>query len=113
VGTSLLVDVAVTAIVWGVVFMIAAWLASDGIRAKAARKVLAPTLRDSPGVVYGGFAAAMLLYFAWAPTHGLRAVLTVLALTALGVAGIGALRRQAAEEFPPERGGLLSRRQGP
>jgi len=42
----------------------------------------------------------LLLYFAFAPTHGLRALLTVLLLAGLAAAGINALRRQAAAESP-------------
>lgn len=100
IGTSLLVGLAITVIVFGVVFLIASWLGSTASSAKKARKFLAPTLRESPGLVYGVVGLAIFVYFLLAPTHGLRAVLTALLLLTLAWAGVAALRRQAAEEFP-------------
>jgi hypothetical protein len=100
IGTSLLLSIAITVIVFGVVFVIASWLGSEASSAKKARKFLAPTLRESPGLVYGVVGLAIFIYFLLAPTHGLRAVLTALVLLALAWFGVAALRRQAAEEFP-------------
>ena len=98
VGTSLLTSIATTAIVYGVLFVIAGWLGSATSSARSARKLLAPVLRDHAALVSGLLAAAALLYFAFAPTHGLRALLTVLLLAGLAAAGINALRQQAAAE---------------
>jgi hypothetical protein len=100
IGTSLLVGIAITVIAFGVVFVIASWLGSEASSAKKARKFLAPTLRESPGLVYGGVGLAIFIYFLLAPTHGLRAALTALALLALAWFGVTALRHQAADEFP-------------
>ena len=100
IGTSLLKSIAWTVIAYGVLFSAAAWLGSSTASARRVRGVLAPTLRDRPGLVYGGLAVAALLYFALAPTHGLRVLLTVVLLAALAAFGIQALRRQAAEESP-------------
>ena len=101
IGTSLLKSIAWTVIAYGVLFTIAAWLGSDTASARKVRGALAPILRDQPGLVYGALVVVALLYFALAPTHGLRALLTVCILTALAAFGIRELRRQAAEESRP------------
>jgi hypothetical protein len=100
ISTSLLTSIATTVIVFGALFVVAAWLASPRPSAALARRALAPTLRNRPGWAYGAVVAAALIYFSLAPTHGLRALLTVCLLAALALAGVAALRRQAAEEFP-------------
>jgi hypothetical protein len=105
IGTSLETSIAKTAIVYGVLFAVAAWLASDTASGRAVRRRLAPTLRERPGFVYGLLVAVALVYLALAPTHGLRALLTILFLAALGALGIAALRRQSAEEFPEDSRG--------
>jgi hypothetical protein len=100
IGTSLMRGIAFTVIIYGVLFGIAALLGSETRSARAVRKRLAPTLRDRPGLVYGLLAIAALVYLALAPTHGLRALLTLAILVAIAAFGIAALRRQTAEEFP-------------
>jgi hypothetical protein len=100
IGTSLMTSIATTVIVYGVLFVIAGWLASATSSARWARKQLAPVLRDHAILVYGLLVAAALIYFAFAPTHGLRAVLTLLILAGLAAAGINALRKQTDAEFP-------------
>ncbi len=100
IGTSLMTSIATTVIVYGALFVIAGWLGSAASSARSARKLLAPMLRDHVALVYGLLAAAALIYFAFAPTHGLRALLTVLILAGLAAAGIYALRNQTASENP-------------
>ena len=100
IGTSLMVGIATTVIVYGVLFAIASWLASETGSAKWARRQLAPVLRDSPALVYGALALGLLIYFAFAPTHGLRAILVLLLLAAFGAFGINELRKKTAAEFP-------------
>jgi hypothetical protein len=103
IGTTLMRGIATTVIAYAVLFMIAAWLGSATKSARKARGVLAPILREYPGWCYGALVLAALIYFAFAPTHGLRAVLTLTLLTGLAAFGLAALRRQTAEEFPPPR----------
>jgi hypothetical protein len=100
IGTSLMTSIATTVIIYGVLFVIAGWLASATSSARWARKQLAPVLRDHAALVYGLLAAAALIYFAFAPTHGLRAILTLLILAGLAAFGITALRKQTDAEFP-------------
>lgn len=100
IGTSLLKSIAWTVIAYGLLFAVAAWLGSQARGAYSVRKLLAPALRDHPGLVYGAVAVAALVYLALAPTHGLRALLTLAVLAGLAAFGVSALRRQTAEEFP-------------
>ena len=105
IGTSLMTSIATTVIVYGVLFLIASWLVSSTASGRWARRALAPWLRDHPVWVYSLLVAVALVYFALAPTHALRAALTLVLLTALAIAGLTALRRQAAAEFPDARAG--------
>ena len=100
IATSLLTSIATTVIVYGALFVVAAWLGSSFASARVTRGVLAPALRDHVGWFYGLVGFAGLLYFALAPTHGIRALLTLAALVALAAAGVVALRRMTAREFP-------------
>ncbi len=105
IGTGLLTSLATTVIVYGALFVVASWLASPTASGRWARRELAPWLRDHPGWAYGLLIAAALVYFALAPTHGLRVALTLLLLMAFAVAGLTALRRQTAQEFPNAQSG--------
>ena len=105
IGTSLMTSIAKTVIVYGVLFVLASWVASPTSSGAAIRRSLTPTLRDRPVLTCGALVAAALIYFALAPTHGARALLTVAILLALAIFGITALRRQAMEEFPDARPG--------
>lgn len=107
IATSLLTSIATTAIVYGIVLMVAAWLGSGAVGAAGTRRLMAPTLREHPAFIYGLVVVAGLVYFALAPTHGLRALLTVALLIGAGLAGAVALRRKAAAEFPDEQGGRM------
>lgn len=100
IGTSLLVGIATTVIAYGVVFAIASWFASETASAKWTRRQLAPALRDSPWLVYGTLALILLIYFGFAPTHGLRAILILVLLGGFGAFGINELRKKTAAEFP-------------
>jgi uncharacterized membrane protein YqjE len=109
ISTSLLTSIATTVIVFGALFVLASWLASPRPSAMMARGALAPTLERHSTWAYGVVVTAALVYFALAPTHGLRALLTVGLLLALALAGVAALRRQAAEEFPDAQPGSAMR----
>jgi hypothetical protein len=86
----------------GLAFVGAGLLAGPGRRAIALRRLLAPYLRDQPVVVYGVVAVVFLLWLAFFPgITNLGQVLVIVALLALAVVGVEALRRQTAQEFPP------------
>lgn len=105
IGTSLLVDVAVATIAYGALIVAGAWLAGPTGVATAARRGMAPYLRDWR-IAYGAVAAIVLLVLLWGPTEGTRRLLPALVLVALFVAGVELLRRQTVSEFPDAvRGG--------
>lgn len=111
-GTSLLVEAATAAIGYGVVIVLAAWLAGRTRAAVATRRVLAPYLRE-PGYAYGAVALIVLLVLVWAPTPATRRVVPSLILIGLLIIGMEALRRLTKREFPdasqPQLGMALRR----
>jgi len=109
IGTSLLENVATASIVYGVVVVIAAWLAGPMRLATGVREALAPYLRDWR-IAYGATALALLLLFLWGPTEGTRRPLPALLLAVLVLGGVEALRRQVRREFPAAERGAGARR---
>jgi hypothetical protein len=99
IGTSLLVEAAVATIAYGVVTVVAAWLAGPTSAAVATRRTLAPYLRE-PGYAYGALALLIALIIWWGPTPATRLVIPMLFLIALLALGTEVLRRQTAREFP-------------
>ena len=85
--------------------MLAAWLAGPQRLAVDARRQLAPCLREHPGLAYGVVAAVWVLIIAWGPIPATRSPIPVLAMVGVSIAGVEALRRQTATEFPPARSG--------
>jgi Short C-terminal domain len=100
IGTSLMVSIATTVIIAGVLLLIAGWLASPTRGANATRRYLAPTLRLHAGYVYAGLAILVGFYFLSAPSQGLRSFVTTLLIAAMAAFGIHELRKQTEEEFP-------------
>ena len=100
IGTSLLHSIAITVIIYGVLFVLAAFLASPSGYAVGVRRALAPTLRDRRELVWSIYGAASLVGLILWPPDGIRQlVLTVLLIAIAGV-GIEALRRKTLVEFP-------------
>jgi Short C-terminal domain len=100
IGTSLMVSIAITVIIVGILFAAAGWLASPTPGARTTRRYIAPTLRLHSTYVYTGLALLVCFYFLTGPTQGLRALLTTLIVAGMAAFGIHELRRQTAEEFP-------------
>ncbi len=100
IGTSLMVSIATTVIIVGVLFLAAGWLASPTRAAGALRRTIAPALRDYAPWVYAGVGIVFLLYLLSAPNIGLRSFLTTLVVAAMTAFGVHELRRQTEEEFP-------------
>lgn len=103
IGTSLLYDIAVAMVAYGVLIVFAAWLAGPTRSAVAVRRALAPELRHRPFVVYGALAIVYLLVLAWGPTQATRAPVGIVGIAILLVLGVELLRRQTAREFPDAR----------
>ena len=72
IGTSLLRDIAVAMIAYGIVIVASAWLAGPTRPATEIRKALAPSLRDSPAVAYSTVGGLLLLLVLIGPTPAFR-----------------------------------------
>ena len=100
IATSLLYDLAIAMIVYGLVVVAAAWLGGRTRPATAIRKALAPSLRDSPAVAYLAVGGVLALAVLWGPTPALRNIWWILLFAVLLALGITMLRRETAIEFP-------------
>jgi len=99
IGTSLLVTVAVSAISFGILVVIAAWIAGPTKAATRLRREAAPHLRE-PGPTYGAVALVFLALVLWAPVVAFQKPIGMVLLAVLMVLGTEVLRRQTAAEFP-------------
>jgi hypothetical protein len=99
ISTSLFQQAAVSTVGYGLVILLAAWLAGPGRVAVSARTGLAPWLREAR-FAYGGLGVIVLLVLAWGPTPATRKILPVLIMIGLLVLGVEVLRRQTAREHP-------------
>jgi Short C-terminal domain len=100
IATGLLREAAYATIFYGAVMVIGAWLAGPMGWAVATRRALAPYLRE-PAIAYGALAVLLAIVILWwAPTPAMHNPVTALVLAALSAAGLEAIRRQTAREFP-------------
>lgn len=100
IGTSLLVTVAVSAITFGILVVIAAWIAGPTRLARRLREEAAPYLRERPGTTYAVVGLVFLILVLWAPVVAFHKPVGLILLAALMVLGTEMLRRQTALEFP-------------
>jgi hypothetical protein len=100
IGTSLLRTVAVSAISFGILVVIAAWLAGPTRLATNLRREVAPYLRERPSSAYVVIAFVYLALILWAPVAAFQKAIGLILLAVLMVVGTEALRRQTAAEFP-------------
>jgi hypothetical protein len=100
IGTSLLVTVAVSAFTFGILVVIAAWIAGPTRIASRLREEAAPYLREQPGTTYAVVGLVFLILVLWAPVVAFHKPLGLILLAALMVLGTEMLRRQTALEFP-------------
>lgn len=110
IGTSLLVTVAVSAITFGILVVIAAWIAGPTRIARSLREEAAPYLRERRGTTYVVVGLVFLILVLWAPVVAFHKPIGLILLAALMILGTEALRRQAAMEFPDARFGGLGER---
>lgn len=100
IATSLLQSIATSVVIFGIGFVIAAFLASPARAAMSIRRACAPTLRDRPGIVWSVFAAlALLAVIIWPPSGARQLVFTLLLIT-LAAVWLEAVRRKTGREFP-------------
>jgi hypothetical protein len=99
ISTSLLLETGQSIIGYGILIVIASWLAGPGRRATQIRSAIAPHFRE-PSYAYGGLAALLALLFWWDPFVATHRLVPSLILIGLAVLGTEVLRRQVAREFP-------------
>jgi hypothetical protein len=99
IGTSLLKDTGQSLIAYGIVIVIAAWLAGPGALATSIRRGLTPYLRR-PAYAFGGLAVLLVLLFWWNPVTATDRIVPSLILIVFAAVGVEALRRQVIREFP-------------
>jgi MFS superfamily sulfate permease-like transporter len=105
----LLYDIAAAVVVYGLVLVVATWVAGHTRPAKALRRALAPTLRDRPAVAYIAVYAVLLLVIIWGPTPATRQLPYIILFIVLLAVGVAALSRQTAQEFPEAQAGDTAR----
>jgi hypothetical protein len=100
IGTSLLYDVAVAMVLYGLVLVAAAWLTGSTRPAIWLRRAAAPWLREHVTGSYVAAGVLLLLIVFWGPTPATRQILPVLGFAALAALGVTVLRRETELEFP-------------
>jgi hypothetical protein len=105
IGTALLSSVAMTAVIYGLLFVVAAYLDSPTRSAVGIRRALAPVLRDRPGLVWTMFGAVAFFALIIWPPPGTRQLVLELVLIVLAGFGLEALKRKTEREFPGARKG--------
>jgi hypothetical protein len=109
IGTSLLVTVAASAIAFGVLVFLGAWLAGPTKLATDLRRTAAPYLRSQPGASAVVALAVFIALIAWAPVAAFHKPLGFLLFAVLFAAGAEVLRRQTLHEFSDGPGGAGDR----
>ncbi len=104
IGTSLLQSIAIEAVIYGVLFVVASYLASPTPSAIGVRRTLAPTLRERSGIVWSVFAAVALIALIVWPPSGTRQLVLSLVLIALAAASLWELHKRTEREFPDAKG---------
>jgi hypothetical protein len=100
IATSMLTEVAGAVILIGAVIIAAGWLAGQARYAVAARRWLAPYMRNYPVAVFGVAGAVLVLVFLWQPIPATGEPVGMLVFAVLTAIGVELLRRQTVREFP-------------
>ncbi|MFL5979003.1 MAG: hypothetical protein ACJ76O_10330 [Gaiellaceae bacterium] len=100
IGTELLRNTGINAVIYGIVIIFAAWVAGASRAATWVRRSLAPAMRDHPVWIYGAVTLVLFLVLLAGPTDAQR-ILPLLILFAFAFVGVEVLRRQTLREFPP------------
>ena len=100
IGTSLLVQVAVSTLLFGVLLILGAWALGNTALARGLRRQASPWLRERPGGAYVAFGLIWLLLIAFVPITAFRTWLGILVFAILFAVGAALFRRAALEEYP-------------
>ena len=99
IGTSILGEIGVAAVIYGLLTVAATALAGPTRAARAVRRAIAPVLDRHVALVAAGLAAVFLLLVVWGPTYALRTWWGILLFAGLIAAGTAVLRRQVQGEL--------------
>jgi hypothetical protein len=100
IGTSLLSDIALSALVLGLLLVVGCLLAGPARWATRARSAVAPVVREHPALAYAVAAVVLLLLLAASALPAGARPLAILAYAGVVFGGVYALRRQVVREFP-------------
>jgi len=100
IATELLHDIGLALIAYGVLALLAGWIAGPSRWATWVRKELSPLFHHSPWVVHGVGLALFLILIAWGPTNATRELLGIVLLAILFFVGLELFRRLTLREFP-------------
>jgi hypothetical protein len=87
-------------VIVGIPLVSAAWFAGPTRPATAARRFIAPFLRDQPVLAFAITTLAMILIFIWRPIPATGTAAGIIVFLALALLGTEVLRRQTEREFP-------------
>jgi hypothetical protein len=99
IGTTQLTEIGHGLILYGILIVLAAWLAGPTTIATAIRDATAPWFRR-PAYAYGGAVALLVVLFWWDPTPATHRFAPSLLLIVLVLLGTEMLRRRVIAEFP-------------
>jgi hypothetical protein len=102
IATSLLVDAAAGSFLFGLFLAAGAWLAGEGRRATAIRRLSAYPMREQPGLVRAGLGVAILLLVIWGPVPWTQRLWGIAIFTVLAYLWLELIRRLTLEQFPDE-----------
>jgi hypothetical protein len=105
IGTELLRNVGINALVYGIAIVFAAWIAGPTRPATWSRRELAPVMRERPYIIYGVVTLLLFIILLAGPTDSQR-VIPLLILFVFAYIGTEVLRRQTMQEFPPPDGAV-------
>lgn len=100
IATTILRDMGVALVVYGLIAVAAALLAGPSRVARTTRRWLAPVFRRHVSAVYAVAVAIFLILIAWGPFTSNRSLIGILILLALLLLGLEIWRRQTLREFP-------------
>jgi uncharacterized membrane protein len=103
IGTGLLRETALNAIINGLLIMVVVLLAGPSKWARRLRQEAAPYMRERPGMMWAAATGVFLLLVWWGPTPAFRSPGWLIVTAALFALGTEALRRQTDREFPDAR----------
>lgn len=100
IGTSLLVEIAVSTLLFGLLLVVGAWALGPTRLARGLRRQSSPWMRERPAAAYLALGLLWLALIAWVPIAAFRTWLGILVFAALFAVGATSFRRQALAEYP-------------